>query len=304
MSTRHIDSISFLDDIREFCNLSDEEYDRRKAEIEKYEAAYKDVEPIFAWEFPDNGKYIRPVIFEKFWYFREMVGKNIPQDLVIYISQTLTDLYTKKHFSLGFVGFTAEKAPKKQVPNFGITRDSQGNYIVADMRERAVKTLGPDGSNPLLFSDAGNLYCPLGVYLNEAADRLYVVCNTNSCHVYRYSTRTLLEILKAGPRKNENEKSVWFGIAGTNDGLVYISDTLANEITVFKGSEQQYAFAHGEVLGPNGLAVDEANNTLLVADWGNCVISIYDLNSTPPTLMRRINKCGRFKYSCPSMLTE
>ena len=161
----------------------------------------------------------------------------------------------------------------------GITPDSQGNLYVADYFNRAIRKISPDATvttiiNSVTSISTNNLYLPSAIAI-DSSGTLYVT-DTGNHAVYKISSSGSIAILagkqgQSGSADGNGENARFngpTGIALSNNGNVYVSDTSNNSIRMITPAGEVTTINTGAFYSPCQIAFDNTGN-LYVADSGN-----------------------------------
>ncbi len=155
--------------------------------------------------------------------------------------------------------------------------DAQGNLVVADSEERAVRLVEPDGTVSTLFASQDPDWRPRAVAVNRRSGTVYIVENKR---IFAFSADAGLTILAGngtfgyvdgtGGPDGGAEFAVPNGVALDDAGYVFVADLnirkvdpLTGDVTTFSGAVPPDILARGYTDGPGSTASFDGPNALI-----------------------------------------
>jgi DNA-binding beta-propeller fold protein YncE len=139
-----------------------------------------------------------------------------------------------------------------------------GSMDVTEYREGGLRTI--------VFGDASDVRTgkPTFVAVN---DNVVYVSDTRMIHVYDFNKKTF-GLVGKGLFLNAS------GIDVTSDGTIYAADTVRRKVYIFeRGAKEIRSFGKAdELLSPGGLAVDEENGRVLIADAKKHMVVVFSMD--------------------------
>jgi DNA-binding beta-propeller fold protein YncE len=168
----------------------------------------------------------------------------------------------------------------------GLAVDQAGNLLVADTGNKRIIQFSPDGALVAQIGGGGviggRFEEPVGVAVSPA-DGSMVVADTWNRRIQKFTAQLEFTVEMAVPSWDDRSIFMKPYVAVAPNGDIYASDPQFYRVFIYNGAGELKAnFGNfGSELNrfglPNGLAVDQAANTLLVADAANNRIMVFPL---------------------------
>lgn len=175
-------------------------------------------------------------------------------------------VFDTKNAKLSFIGTTA--AGPLSLP-LGIAADSSGLVYVSDGALKSVMMYSEDGSLVRAIGSSKDFANPVGIALDQAKRRIYVV--DSQLHEVKAFSMEGTFLFKFGKRGNEDgEFNFPTNVAVGKDGKIYVVETMNARVQVFD-SEGKFLFtfgslgdSFGQFTRPKGIALDSEGNIYVV----------------------------------------
>ncbi len=185
------------------------------------------------------------------------------------------DMKNQKFFLIGLEG------PGVLAKPMGVTTDAAGRIYATDTLQNRAVVYDHDGNFLLGIGEKGRFDQPVGIVVNDALHRVYIV-DTRKHNVSVFDSKEGRFLFDFGGRGVENGQFNWpTNIAIDKDGKLYVMDTFNFRVQVFdaEGKFLSKFGAVGTALGrfakPKGIGVDSEGH-IYVVDAAFSNIQIFD----------------------------
>lgn len=94
------------------------------------------------------------------------------------------------------------------------------------------------------------------------------------------------------------------GVATTSDGRVFVADTMADRVYVYRDGQVTGAIGHqGEFLGAGNIAIDEEGGLFYVSDTKKHIINVYSLHDYSKIKTIGSRGSGKVEFNYPTFMT-
>lgn len=214
-------------------------------------------------------------------YFVKPYGISTDSQGRIYVTdngQATVFVLDRERHAVSYIGLDGQ--PRLQQP-MGITVDAKDRVWLADAGAQRVYAFDSQLKLRAVLGKKGELMNPVGVATDLSRNRLYVADSKQHCIVV-YDTETGLMAGKFGKRGfGDGEFNFPTDLTVSNDGRIYVADTMNRRIQVF---DPQYKLvdkfgaegvAWGQFHKPKSVALDRYQN-IYVVDADFCNFQIFD----------------------------
>jgi hypothetical protein len=156
----------------------------------------------------------------------------------------------------------------------GIAYDSQRKtfYIGSLAKNKVISCSGTGDCTDFAIGEASGFWMALGMKVSPDQKSLWICSASERDSINGYAGIFQFEIpsgklLRQFTVGNKNGPHLFNDIVHTTSGAIYFTDSKGGQVwQIARGSDTLTAFASGFIY-PNGIAVDEANKVLFVADF-------------------------------------